>query len=108
MDSRHEATGSRCLEYSPRLRHAESASIAEDVAKLRKTRCRNRRNPSVYEKIDECIRAFTKFGRHNVGTQECLDDVEWLILMQLLNRAEDLELVWPVQAIAALCFDCCR
>src|SRR5215472_4539105 len=108
MDSRYETARSRGIEDSPCLRHCESASVAEDITKFSQPGRGDCGNPSAHEKINECIRTLAVFRRNNVCAKKCLDDIEGLILMQLLNGAENLQFVWPVQAIAALCFDCCR
>jgi hypothetical protein len=77
--------------------------VAEDVAKIREVRFRDRRNEAVDKKIDPGVWAIVKLARDDMGAEERADDVERLFVAKFIESIQDFQFVLPVQAVAAFC-----
>ena len=102
MDSRHQAPRSPRHQDPPRLSHRERAAVAVNVAKLRKACRSDRGNPSLHERVHECVGPAAKFGRHHVRAEKRRHDVERLLLVEIVQNQEDFQLALPVETVAAL------
>jgi hypothetical protein len=105
VNARDQAARAPGGQNPPRLRDGEGSLVAVNIAKLREARGRHRRNPSLDQKINVGVRAPAKFARHHVRPQKRRAQINGMFLMQLVQNFEDLQLVLPIEAVAALGFD---
>ena len=106
MDAGNQPAGASGFQDRTRLLHRESAAIAEDIAKFRKAGSGDGGDPAAREQFD--VRGGTTpiFLWNDVCAQEGGCDVERLVLVKFGESNENFQLAFPVEAIAALGFDC--
>ena len=106
MDARHQAAGSPGNKNLACLRDCECPAIAENIAKLRQPGHRDRGNPAVAPACStQAFGALAKFRRYDVSAKERNGNIQRLFLMQIVEEFQDFKFVFPVEAVAALCFE---
>ena len=70
MDARNQPVRFSCFQNAMRLRQRESATLAEDVAKLGQPRLRHRGNKALDQQIDKGFRPLAKFRRNHMRAKK--------------------------------------
>lgn len=104
VDSRREVEIAAGSQNCASLRDREGSAIAEHIAEFREARFSHRWDHSPHYEIDPRAWALLKFTRDHMGAQKRSDDFKRLLSLQFAQKFQSCELIFPIQAVAALRF----
>lgn len=109
VETQAQTAGSRGGQDFARLGDGEGTAVAKHIAEFRKIFLRDLREPIVTDEIDVGVGSFACaiaiFVRDDVRAEECADDVERLLVLEIAEADKNLALAFPGEAVAGLGFE---
>ncbi len=98
-------------QHAFRLFPRERPAIAKNIAKLGQARVHHFRQQLLHQQLDVAFGAVpqaAKLRRNRVGPQECRNDFQRLLRIQVPVQPKDLQFARDIQSIPAFRFQRCR